>query len=69
MSKKLGKRIKEIRKKNGMTQEEFARSLGYTSKSTINKIEEGINEMSYEKLMLLIKTYSLSLSDIMDEEK
>ncbi|MCH3966330.1 MAG: helix-turn-helix domain-containing protein [Bacilli bacterium] len=69
MSKKLGKRIKEIRKKNGMTQEEFARSLGYTSKSTINKIEEGINEMSFEKLMLLIKTYSLSLSDIMDEEK
>ena len=40
---KLGDRIKEIRLKEGMSQEAFARELGYTSKSTINKIEKGIS--------------------------
>ena len=37
MSNKLGEKIKEIRLEQGMSQEEFAKELGYTSKSTINK--------------------------------
>ena len=51
---KLGDKIKEIRINEGLSQEAFAKELGYTSKSTINKIEKGINEISYDKLMLLI---------------
>jgi transcriptional regulator with XRE-family HTH domain len=69
MSNKLGKKVKEIRKKKGMSQQEFAESLGYTSKSTINKIEEGINDMSYDKLILLIKKYELSLGDLLEGDK
>ena len=49
---KLGDKIKEIRINEGLSQEAFAKELGYTSKSTINKIEKGINEISYDKLML-----------------
>ena len=49
---KLGDKIKEIRKNEGLSQEAFAKELGYSSKSTINKIEKGINEISYDKLML-----------------
>ena len=59
----LGKKIKEIRIKKGLSQEAFAKELGYTSRSTINKIEKGINDISYEKLMLLIDQYQLVLDD------
>lgn len=58
---KLGEKIKEIRINEGLSQEAFAKELGYTSKSTINKIEKGINEISYDKLMLLIDKYNLTL--------
>lgn len=34
-----------------MTQEELAFKLGYKSKSTINKIETGINELSQTKIV------------------
>ena len=57
---KLGDKIKEIRINEGLSQEAFAKELGYTSKSTINKIEKGINEISYDKLMLLIDKYNLT---------
>ena len=36
---KLGNKIKEIRTSNNLTLQEFADSLGYTSKSTITKID------------------------------
>jgi transcriptional regulator with XRE-family HTH domain len=63
---KLGEKIKEIRLKEGLSQEAFAKELGYNSRSTINKIEKGINEISYEKLMLLVKKYELELDELFD---
>ena len=42
---KLGEKIKEVRINEGLSQEEFAKELGYTSKSTINKIEKGVNKI------------------------
>ena len=47
--------ILELRKREGLSQEAFAKKLGYASKSTINKIEKGINDISYEKLVKLIE--------------
>ena len=46
----LGKNILHRRKELGMTQEELARELGYKSKSTINKIELGINDVQQSKI-------------------
>lgn len=63
---KLGDKIKEIRINKGLSQEAFAKELGYTSKSTINKIEKGINEISYDKLVLLIDKYNLTLDQIFE---
>ncbi len=63
---KLGDKIKEIRVNEGLSQESFAKELGYTSKSTINKIEKGINEISYDKLMLLIDKYNLTLDQLFE---
>lgn len=46
----VGKRIRAAREAAGLTQEELARKVGYTSKSTINKIELGINDLRQPKV-------------------
>ena len=66
MSNKLWEKIKEIRLEKGMSQEEFAKELGYTSKSTVNKIEKGVNDMSYDKLNLLIQKFDLEVNELFD---
>ena len=56
--KVLGDRIKKIRLENNMTQQEFAEALGYTHKSMVNKIETGLTEMSFDKVIVM--SYSTS---------
>lgn len=46
----IGKNIMSRRKELGMTQEELAEKMGYKSKSTINKIELGKNDIPQSKL-------------------
>lgn len=67
MSDNFGDKIKKIRLEHGMSQEEFAKELGYTSKSTVNKIEKGVNDMSQDKLELLFKKYDLKVDDLFDK--
>ena len=47
----IGKNIMQIRKELGMTQEELATKMGYKSKSTINKIENGTNDIPQSKVV------------------
>lgn len=42
----LGQRLKLAREQAGLSQEELARRLGYKSKSSITKIEKGIQAMT-----------------------
>lgn len=46
----IGKRIKERREELDLTQEELAKKVGYKSKSAIQKIERGVNELRQEKI-------------------
>lgn len=46
----IGGRIKEYRKAAGLTQKELAEKVGYTSNSTINKIELGKNDVPIKKI-------------------
>lgn len=46
----VGENILRMRKKLGLTQEELAKRMGYKSKSTINKIELGINDIPQGKI-------------------
>lgn len=64
----FGKKIKKIRKDKGLTQQQFADSLGYAHKSTINKIESGIENMSYQKILVLIKKYMLTAEDLFGDD-
>ncbi len=66
MKNEFGLKIKKIRKDRGLTQQEFADSLGYAHKSTINKIESGLEDMSYQKILVLLKEYMLSAKDLFD---
>lgn len=65
MKKTIGEKIKEIRIQNNLTMDELAKELGYSSRSTINKIEKGINDISYEKLLLLLEKYDISMSEFL----
>ena len=47
----IGERIKYHRLQLGMTQEELAKKLGYKSKSTIQKIEKGVNDIPQSKII------------------
>ena len=46
----VGDNILIMRKRLGWTQEELAKRMGYKSKSTINKIELGINDIPQGKI-------------------
>ena len=47
----VGENILLMRKRLGLTQEELAKRMGYKSKSTINKIELGINDIPQSKIV------------------
>ena len=47
----IGKNIAIKRKELNMTQEELAKRMGYKSKSTINKIELGKNDIPQSKIV------------------
>lgn len=47
----IGENIQQMRKVLGWTQEDLAKKMGYKSKSTINKIELGINDIPQNKIV------------------
>lgn len=66
----IGSRIREFRKQCGLTQEELANMLGYKSRSSINKIELGTNDISQSKVIAIakvLKTTSALLMGLEDE--
>ena len=47
----LYKRIRQRRETLGLSQEELAKKLGYKSRSSINKIEKGENDIPQSKIV------------------
>ena len=64
----IGPKIKNLRKEKGLTQEQLAKDLGYSGKSVISHIEKGDADMTYEKMVLLLKKYSLDPSSLFGNE-
>lgn len=67
----IGERIRERRESLGMTQSELARAVGYTSRSTINKIERDGRGISQDKIAAIAKALKVTPSYLMgweDEE-
>lgn len=67
MSKEnIGPKIKKLRKERKLTQDELAESLGYSGKSVISHIEKGDADMTYDKILLLLRTYMLDANELFD---
>ena len=69
MSVYFGNKIKAIRKKNNLTQLEFAEIFGYKDKSMIAHIEKGETEMSNDKIALLIERFNVDANELFCEKK
>lgn len=61
----IGKRIKSRREELGITQEELASRLGYKSKTTIAKIESGVNDIVQSKVVSFADALDTTISYLM----
>ncbi len=64
----IGKRIKERREALGISQEALAQRLGYKNKSTIAKIETGINDIVQSKVIEFANELNTTVSFLMGWE-
>ena len=69
MSTNIGSRIKARRVELGYTQEELATKMGYKSKTAINKIELGINDVSQSKVIRFADALHTTPAYLMGWEK
>lgn len=61
--------IKKIREARGMSQDELAKMVGFKSRSSINKIELGVNDITQSKLVAIAKALHVSVSELMGDDK
>ena len=69
MATSIGERIMERRQQLGLTQEELAFRMGYKTKSAINKIELGINDVSQSKVVRFAEALHTSVAYLMGWEE
>lgn len=69
MKTNIGPKIKYIRERLGLTQAQFAKSLGYSDKSVIAHIEKGDADMTYMKIMYLLEKYKIDANELFEDEK
>lgn len=65
-------RIKMLREQQGLSQEDLAQKLGYKDRSTIAKIEKGINDITQSKIVAFAKALNTTPAYLMgweDEKK
>jgi transcriptional regulator with XRE-family HTH domain len=65
----IGRNIMIRRKEVGLTQEELATRMGYKSKSTINKIENGTNDIPQSKIVKFAEVLGTTPAALMGWEK
>lgn len=61
----LHERIRQRREALGMTQEELARRMGYRSRSSINKIETGQNDIPQSKMDRFAQALDTSVAELL----
>lgn len=67
--KTVGEMIKARRIALGWTQEDLAKKTGYTSKSSINKIELGINDIPQRKIVQFANVLGLSIEEMFSSDE
>lgn len=64
----IGKRIQHRREELGMTQEELAHKVGLQSKSAIQKIEKGINDIKQSRIKQFAEALDTTTAYLMDSD-
>ena len=65
----MGKRIRILRLEKELSQEALAHMCGYNSRSSINKIEAGLNDIPQSKIKAIADALSVSPAWLMSGEK
>ncbi len=65
---KIGEKLKELRIERGWSQEQVATRLGYKSRSTINKIEMGKNDITQSTIFAFAKLFRIEPGDLINDE-
>lgn len=63
----IGNAIKNRRTELGMTQDELAEKTGYKTRSSINKIEKGFNDLPRNKIEMFARALDVPQSFFLDE--
>lgn len=64
----IGKRIKEIRISKGLTLDALAKKLGYNTRSTVYKIENGDIKLNLDGLSNIARALEMSIEELMLED-
>lgn len=67
--KRFGARVKRYRELNGMTLQELADKSGYTSRSTVGKLEKGLVDVPQSKIKALADALGVSPLDLFGFEE
>lgn len=65
----IGEKIKARRLEIGMSQRELARKMGYSSNSTLNRIENGTVDVTQARVIQFSKALNCSIAYLMDWEE
>ena len=68
----IGLRIKHRREELGLTQDDLARRMGYTNRSTITKVEKGVNDITQSNVVKYANALECTTAYLMgweDEEE
>lgn len=65
----IGNNIKERRESLGMSQDELAEKMGYKSRSTIAKIEKGVNDVTQTNIVKFAEILKTTPAYLMGWEK
>lgn len=65
----IGNNIRRARELKGLTQDELAKRMGYKSRSTIARIENGDNDVSQSKLKKFAEILDVSIDFLLDDGK
>lgn len=64
----LGEKIKNLRESKGLSQDELARLVGYKSRSSINKIELDINDITQSMIVKLAKALGTTPCELINSD-
>ena len=68
MKKEIGEKIKEKREKLNLSQEQLADKLGYKSKTSIHKVEQGMTDLPQSKIIEFAKALNTTPTYLMGLE-